>query len=259
MEKNLIFYFSTSGNSLYIAKEIYKPLKDAKIISIVDAFYKKDFNYKAESIGFIYPIYASGLPPMVEDFISNLNINKDCYIYAAECTGGGIGISFFMINKILFKKGLSLYNGEKFLLNSNYIRFGRNPKGEEEAKAIIDSNKLKLENFIISIINRESKNLKEKNIRINLILYNLWKNSFKNKDKSFNINEFCTACGVCVKICPNKNIDIIDERPIWKGNCCDCMGCINNCPHKCINIGKKTKKKNRYKNPYILTSELLRK
>ena len=56
MKKNLIFYFSTSGNSLYTAKEIAKHLKDAEIISIVDAFYKKEFKYEAETIGFVYPI-----------------------------------------------------------------------------------------------------------------------------------------------------------------------------------------------------------
>ena len=216
MKKNLIFYFSTSGNSLYTAKEIAKHLKDAEIISIVDAFYKKEFKYEAETIGFVYPIYASGLPPMVSEFISKLQLNKDSYIFAAECTGGGKGITFSMINKLLYPKNLSLSNGEKFLLNSNYVRMGRNPKVGEDAKKVIDSNK-------------------------------------------FNTNEFCTACGICAKICPNKNIEIIDEHPKWKGNCCDCMGCVNNCPHKCINIGNKTKKKNRYKNPYILTSELLRK
>ncbi|MDU0989878.1 MAG: 6-phospho-beta-glucosidase [Enterococcus faecium] len=126
-------------------------------------------------------------------------------------------------------------------------------------KKVIDSNRFKIENFTLSILNRESKDLKEKHTRINLLLYKLWKDGFKNKDKNFNTNEFCTACGICAKICPNKNIEIVDEGPKWKGNCCDCMGCVNNCPHKCINIGNKTKKKNRYKNPYILTSELLRK
>ena len=117
MKKNLIFYFSTSGNSLYTAKEIAKHLKDAEIISIVDAFYKKEFKYEAETIGFVYPIYASGLPPMVSEFISKLQLNKDSYIFAAECTGGGKGITFSMINKLLYPKNLSLSNGEKFLLN----------------------------------------------------------------------------------------------------------------------------------------------
>lgn len=81
MKKNLIFYFSTSGNSLYTAKEIAKHLKDAEIISIVDAFYKKEFKYEAGTIGFVYPIYASGLPPMVSEFISKLQLNRDSYIF----------------------------------------------------------------------------------------------------------------------------------------------------------------------------------
>lgn len=259
MKKNLIFYFSTSGNSLYTSKEIARHLKDAEIISIVDAYYSNEFSYESETIGFVYPIYAGGLPPMVHDFIQKLSLNKDAYLYATECTGGGKGITFGMINKLLSEKGLSLHNGEKFMMNSNYIRMGRNPKVGDKAKKVIDSNKFKIKNFTLSVINRETKELKESFVGINTALYNMWKNKFKNKDKNFNTNDLCTGCGLCSKVCPNKNIEIINEKPHWKGNCCDCMGCINNCPHKFINIGNKTKRKNRYRNPYISTSELLRK
>lgn len=259
MAKNLIFYFSTSGNSLYTSKEISSHLKDSKILSIVDAFYNEEFAYEAETIGFVYPIYASGLPPMVSDFIEKALFNSDAYIYAVECTGGGKGVTFGMINKLLAPKELKLCNGAKFMMNSNYIRIGRNPKVGNEAKKVIDSNKFKIENFSLSIINRETPILKESFVGINTALYNMWKNNFKNKDKNFNTNEFCTSCGICARACPNKNIEMVNGRPKWKGNCCDCMGCINNCPHKCINIGHKTQKKNRYRNPYITTAELLRK
>ena len=62
---------------------------------------------------------------------------------------------------------------------------------------------------------------------------------------------------MCKIICPVDNIKMINNKPIWLGNCTDCMACINICPKEAINIGTTTLKKNRYRNPYIEVKELV--
>jgi len=89
------------------------------------------------------------------------------------------------------------------------------------------------------------------------IFYKAWRDKYKNKNKKFNVNDDCIGCSICEKICLVKNIKLSGKRPIWNGDCVDCMACINNCPRNAINIGKSTIKKNRYKNPYIKLEELL--
>ena len=68
----MIFYFTGTGNSGFIAEELSKILKD-EIISIADLMKKSEnlsFTLKdKESIGFVFPVYAWGPPRMVEDFI----------------------------------------------------------------------------------------------------------------------------------------------------------------------------------------------
>lgn len=259
--KNAIFYFSSTGNSLYIAKKIAKSLEDCKIINMVTALNHKDFLYDCERIGFVTPIYASGIPPMAYEFISNLVMNKNTYVFGVECSGGGTGIAFTMMNEALKKSNNPLLKScERIAFKSNYIRAGRNhPKGED-AKKVVDNNNLRIESFAENVKNKVTTPIKDNNVLIQRIFHNMWRDAYKNKDKGFNVNETCTGCGICEKICPTSNIKIENHLPVWKLNnsCCDCMGCINNCPHNAINIGKKTIAKNRYRNPYINVNELFK-
>lgn len=249
-----IYYFTATGNSLYVAKKIKNGVEDCELISIPDALKNKEFNIKDSVIGFVYPIHSGSLPIVVEDFISKLNIKYNTYIFAIGVTGGGKSkLSFSHINELLGDKGkLSNYLCVKYI--SNYTRAGRNPTKERAIKSI-KLNEGILDDFIKAIKNKEVKSVDYKTSK--RILYNGWKNLFKNKDKAFNVNDKCIGCEMCKSICPVDNIKIINNKPVWLGKCTDCMACINICPKEAINIGNKTLKKNRYRNPFIEVKELI--
>lgn len=251
-----IYYNTSTGNSLYVAKLIRDKFKDCEIVSINKALRDKDLDASGEDIiGFIYPIHCGGLPIVVNDFISKINISANSYLFAIGVTGGGgADMSFGQINQLLRNKiKLSNYCTIKYI--SNYIRAGRNPT-EERAKTSIKNSENVLIEFIESLKKKEVKRKDFKCI-IGNIGYKLWKDYFKRKDKNFNVNEKCIQCNICVKVCPVDNIIMENNKPKWHGKCTDCMACINLCPKGAINIGKSTHKKNRYKNPYIKREELI--
>ncbi len=48
-------------------------------------------------------------------------------------------------------------------------------------------------------------------------------------------NNKCTACSVCIKQCPTKNISADNEgQPVWSRNCVLCLSCEMNCPQEAI-------------------------
>lgn len=251
-----IFYFTSTGNSLYVAKKIREGLGDGEIISMSKALKIGDFNAEAEVIVLVYPIHCLSLPIVVEKFISKLNISKDAYIAAVGVSGGGEAKeSFAHINQLLKGNGeISNYECIKYI--SNYIRIGRIPT-EERALNAINKNEDLLNKFIESIKKREIKKVSSNRGIVARIFYNTWKNNYKNKDKAFNVNEECIGCKMCKNICPVDDIKMVEGKPRWLGKCTDCMACINICPKKAINIGNRTLKKNRYKNPLIDVQELL--
>lgn len=253
-----IYYFTSTGNCLYVGKEIKNKINEVELISIAKVIKEDNLICDSDIVGIIYPLHCFSLPSVVEEFLEKLKLEGNPYIFAVQVTGGGSSRNGFVrINEILNTKGLRLNNFEEIKYISNYIRAGRNPSKERAIKSIEDE-KSKLDEFIISIQSKEDKNLKLRKQSVSNLVHSLWKNKYKNKDKKFNANNNCTGCGTCEKVCPVSNVKLEESRPTWNGNCIDCMACINICPSKAINIGNKTINKDRYINPYINRSELIK-
>jgi ferredoxin len=74
-------------------------------------------------------------------------------------------------------------------------------------------------------------------------------------DERFVVNDTCTKCGICVKICPVNNIQMAD-KPEFQHRCIHCMACIQNCPIKALRHIKETSDA-RYRHPLVKTKEIV--
>lgn len=68
--KNIIFYFSGTGNSLQLAKDIAKEIGDCEVLNL--AQYDTSSRVTAERVGIVFPVYFWGIPLAVADFIGKL-------------------------------------------------------------------------------------------------------------------------------------------------------------------------------------------
>ena len=50
------------------------------------------------------------------------------------------------------------------------------------------------------------------------------------------INADCVGCGLCVSLCPMKNLSIKNGRAVADGKCTMCYRCISQCPQKAITL-----------------------
>jgi Fe-S-cluster-containing hydrogenase component 2 len=255
-KKNIIFVFSGTGNSLWAAKEISKELTNCEVVGMSNKNSCLLIEHY-DSIGFVYPTYAGGIPRCVAKFASHLNLwkNKDSYFFAVATCGRICKAqnAVSQLRHILKPKGVKLSYGEKLRMFSNYVvKYEmRDTVREEAAQSAID-----LQPIIESIKNRIA-NTGNTVITPRHIQYIGFRIIVSNMDRNFNVSDDCMKCDICKKVCPVSNIDRkADEKPFFKHQCEHCMSCLQNCPSRAINYKHKTQNRKRYIHLNISWQEL---
>ena len=67
--KTTIYYFTGTGNSLKAAKDLCEKLNSCELTPIAKFLEMEDPESTSEKIGFFFPLYYSGLPKIVLDFV----------------------------------------------------------------------------------------------------------------------------------------------------------------------------------------------
>jgi ferredoxin/flavodoxin len=250
--ENIVFYFSGTGNSLKVAKNLSKELKNCEIVSMTKPF---NFTKQYDSIGFVYPTYFCGLPKKVIEFIENINLdnNKNAYYYSITTYGGAVGNAIYQLYGLLLNRhGIKLHYGNKLQMFSNYIVLY---DMSEKINEIIENSNKKLIPIIDSIKMKKKNSINKLTTLFKFINKDFIK-KVSNMDKDFKVNSNCTSCGICEKVCPVKNIEMADNKPQYTHHCEQCLACIQFCPQKAINYKDVTKNRRRYTNPEISYKEL---
>lgn len=264
--KNVIYYFSATGNSLNVAKSVQKGIKDFELKSIANDLASKSEESRElkgiERLGFIFPVYAWGMPRIIEDFIKRLKSVKAEYIFAIATCGGTPGKTLLVLNKYLKKYDVSLSNaftvneGAYTFLEENIfmniipkVAVSTPKKFSDRRKEVIDSIKTKSNGKI------ESSGYLANGI--GNILHGFAIKNFKTMDQDFWINDNCNDCNQCINICPRENIEIRDGKKVWLSNCEFCFACLQWCPKEAIEYSKESIGKVRQHNSNTKIDELL--
>ncbi len=83
----MVFYFTATGNSLYVAKHL-----DDELLSIPQELNKTNRHYKADRIGIICPLFEFEIPALVKRFIcdSEFETNYFYVVVTYGCHHGGV-------------------------------------------------------------------------------------------------------------------------------------------------------------------------
>lgn len=253
-----IYYFSGTGNSLKITKDLSEQLDDSKIIQICKSNMSISEDANSVKVGFVFPVYFWGIPIMVKNFIENLQISKQSYVFAIATYGGMEGATLSQIEKILAKKDIKLSASFKILMPGN-AQVLYPPISEEKQLKLFKDEKEQIKKIASDI--KESKLVKNK---VNPIINGFGKlvyTAFKpqNNDKNFWTDEKCIGCGICTKVCPANNIVMYEGKPKWEHSCESCLACMQWCPQKSIQYKKGTIGRGRYHHPDIKANDLFQK
>lgn len=267
MDKVEIYYFSGTGNSLAVARDMAEKL-NAKLISVTSMMDQESKNNDADVIGFVFPIYDFKPPLIITDFISKLKDIDTKYLFAV-CTFGITPYhSLEYFNKIIKSFGGYLSAGFAVCMPHNGIGSSTVPKTEYERMFKNWKNKLEVICEYIKTKKKgkiESSNLffaflQFKFIRmapsvVKFLIHVLLKGI---KSLEFTSNKNCNGCGICKRICPANNIEIVGNKPIWSDHCAGCFACVHWCPKEAISLGGFNMNIGIYHHPDVKISDMMR-
>lgn len=264
-----IYYFSGTGNSLYIAKELAKKTEGV-LIPVSSVTGSESIRSEADAIGIVFPVYYNELPVIIKKFAQKIEVNGK-YVFAVCNYGGAAGKSLIALKRIFDDRGVMLSAGFGVHMPQNAFHkpWEKKEKVYTQAAARID--------FISTKVNLRSKGMYYTNIPLEIMMRLMHPvirlaciKDFSKRtgisgdmpldqlvyrlDSSFAAGEACTGCGTCERVCPVGNIRLEKGRPVWLGSCENCLACYNWCPSKAITGG--VSKDYLYRNRDIKANEI---
>jgi ferredoxin/flavodoxin len=254
-----IFYYSGTGNSLWVARALADILGDTEIIAISDWMKTKKPVY-SKIVGVIFPVHMWGVPPPIIKFINEIKAFSPEYIFGVAVDGGQVANTLVQLKNLFKKYGMTLSSGYEIVMPSNYIPWGgAELKQKQEQK--FEFARRKITNIISTIQNKDQRPVDKGPLWQRILFTLIYKLSFPQipkLDGKFWVDEKCNQCGICSKVCPAENIILIEGKPTWNHRCEQCLACIQWCPQKAIQSSQKTPAYERYHHPEIHLKDMLR-
>lgn len=251
-----IFYFSGTGNSLVVARDLAAALGGARLVRITGESTGRETGQHSGTVGFVFPVYFAGLPHIVRGFAATVHIEPGTYVFAVATFGGMAGLSFDQLATVLSGRGISLAAAFGIRMPGNYQVMYQPATTAVQAELFSRERDL-VPGIAAKIATRERVPRKPAGPLSHLFLgYFYGRLRPSERDRNFVATPDCTGCGTCVRVCPAGNITLEEERPRWHHRCEYCLACLQWCPARAVQYGNKTQKRGRYHHPDVTAGDL---
>lgn len=249
----MVFYFTATGNSLYVAKRL-----DENPISIPQVLKQANLDFTDAAIGIVFPIYAGRAPKIVIDFLKISKFNTD-YLYFIGTYGNHDSAICETVPAECEKLGIKIDYMNTVSMVDNYL-----PVFDMEREKKADKGTENKIEKIIADITAKRKGIPNVTAIGRRLAKQVWTMEklrlMVNDGSQLKIKtDKCTGCGVCKTVCPIDNIIIGNGIAVRKRSKCEyCLACAHNCPQKAITIKRGEKNPNaRYINENITLQEII--
>lgn len=268
----MIFYFSASGNSRYVARRLGAVLDEQ--VEYMPVVHAASMHPDGKSIGFVFPVYSWGIPGPVVRFIHNLPrtafaeaVGEKCIpVWAVLTCGDETGMAPEMLRSLLEERGLRLSFVGSVIMPNTYVllpgfdvdspevRHSKLSAAPERVAVLAEAIRqltYDVDGSLPMTLDVERGSWPRFKSRLIYPLFRQW----GVMPGKWHHNDDCISCGLCVRSCPNQNIAMRGGMPVWSINCCSCLACYHACPRHAVTYGRATRRKGQYRFPDDDTSD----
>ncbi len=264
-----IYYFSGTGNSLHVARELQKRIPETKLTPIVSLLDRNIIKTSAEVVAFVFPIHLAMIPVPVRKFLKKLDLKTAEYIFAVATRAGSQHRAFIDIENILKKKGKVLNSYFSLNMANNDPKFEDwYPATDEKIAGLEVEVQNKLNSIQKIILNREKSREKDTDFTVPMPAFPILSLILPILNRFYNVEFYpdskCVRCGTCEKVCLSGKVKMVSEKPLWQKDipCFSCHACLNYCPEQAAQIASTrflkshTEENGRYSHPYATADEI---
>lgn len=241
-----IFYFTATGNSLAVAKQI-----GGELLSIPQQ--KEPAIYRDDVIGVVFPVYGCAVPKVVKRFLRNAFFEAE-YTFAIGTYGNGRGAAMDDAIQIAKEQGYRFdYVNAVLMLDNCQPQFDIDKQREKLPDKKVEQ---QIQKICEDIEARKCQKLKC-GVMDRFATWLCTKLPIEPEDnpKNFFVDENCVKCGTCADVCPVRNIQVSDKVR-FSNHCACCQACIHACPKRALHY-KGERNTARWRNPEVTLEELI--
>ena len=224
----MVFYFTGTGNCLYIAKHL-----EAQPVSIPQVIHQENLHFCDKSIGIVAPVYGHEVPVMVKEFLHKATFDTD-YFYMILTYGNRHGGAAELAEQLCRECGVRVDYINVLLMVDNWLpsfdmdeqrRINKNVQGQLDA---ILSDLKKRRKMISPVTDTDRAAHRQFLDRMSQMPPDAWQHLLR-------VTDSCIGCGICEKTCTASAIHVEDNcAVIDEASCLSCGMCAVKCPRHAI-------------------------
>lgn len=225
----MIYCFSGTGNTLWVAKELGRLLQEP--VEGLAKYREMPLICRDDMVGFVLPTYMGDIPWIVKEILIKARFRTDNYVFLVMTSNNGeSGSAFQSIDKALHMGGSCLKAGFNLQMPGNCLVSSKeeNQKRLEQAPDVVKDISEAIQNRNINY--QSSGKEPEPGFVENSYFYGTHSLKRLTLMKNFKITKDCNGCGLCVELCPVNNIIIKGDKAVHKDQCVACYACLHWCP-----------------------------
>ncbi|WP_285822452.1 EFR1 family ferrodoxin [Duncaniella freteri] len=236
-----ILYFTTTGNSLAVARAI-----GGELLSVVGLLVSGVGGLRDDDgVGVVCPVYFGELPLPVSELLSRIVIDAPYRFLVLTC-GSTPAMAVRASGGWDYVRSILMVDNYFPMFDVGEQIAGVGQKRVDEHLAEICADISMRRRFVESptVFGR---------------LAGWWMRCFPLRSdayRRFYVEDSCSGCGICARLCPVGNIVLLNGRPMIGEGCLTCGACYHNCPSAAVRY-KGEKSRVQYRHPGVSLVDIM--